>query len=197
LCVPYPCVKYVTLTRLANKCTFINMFNHVLFFTKMFRLLLRSSCNKNTIITRIKNVHKCEKTSWCYAWFSIAFFMVIIFFLQCHHMSLMGLVVFPPGCGRSVTDFWAWYAHEAQLRCAAEVDGDTWIWSTRRGLNLSSTKLHRPWSPWESSPSRKNPHGRVGNRARGLMIRSQKLWPLDHEAGLVIKYKNMLSLKYS
>jgi hypothetical protein len=25
-------------------------------------------------------------------------------------------------------------------------------------LNLSSTKLPRQWSPWESSPSRKNPH---------------------------------------
>jgi hypothetical protein len=24
-------------------------------------------------------------------------------------------------------------------------------------LNLSATKLPRPWSPWESSPSRKNP----------------------------------------
>jgi hypothetical protein len=44
-------------------------------------------------------------------------------------------------------------------------------------LNLNSTKLPRPWSPWESSPSRKNPHGRIGNRARDLMISSQKLWP--------------------
>jgi hypothetical protein len=26
-------------------------------------------------------------------------------------------------------------------------------------LNLSPTKLPRPWSPWESSPSRKNSHG--------------------------------------
>jgi hypothetical protein len=30
-------------------------------------------------------------------------------------------------------------------------------------LNLSSTKLPRPWPPWESSPSRKNPHGRTGD----------------------------------
>jgi hypothetical protein len=49
-------------------------------------------------------------------------------------------------------------------------------------LNLSSTKLPRPWSPWESSPSRKNPHGRTWNRTRDLIISSQKLWPLDHEA---------------
>jgi hypothetical protein len=42
-------------------------------------------------------------------------------------------------------------------------------------LNLSSTELPRPWSPWESSPLRKNPHGRTGNRTRDLMISSQKL----------------------
>jgi hypothetical protein len=99
---------------------------------------------------------------------------------QCH---LMDFVVSPPGCGRSVTDFWGWHTHEAQLLCPDEVDGGTWIWSTRRGLNLSSTKLPRPWSPWKSSLSRKNPHWRTGNRTRDLMTSSQKLWPLYHEAG--------------
>jgi hypothetical protein len=52
-----------------------------------------------------------------------------------------------------------------------------------RALNLSSVKLPRPWSPWKSSPSMKNPHGRAGTQTRDLMIRGQKLWPLDHEAG--------------
>ena len=33
-------------------------------------------------------------------------------------------------------------------------------------------------------PFRENSHGRTGNRNRGLMISSQRLWPLDHEAGL-------------
>jgi hypothetical protein len=88
--------------------------------------------------------------------------------------SLMDFVVSPPGCSRSVTDFWGWN----------EVDGDIWIWSTMRALNLSSTKLPRPCSPWEPSPSRKNPLGRTGNWTRDLMISSQKLWPLDHEAGI-------------
>jgi hypothetical protein len=97
----------------------------------------------------------------------------------------MDFVVSPPSCGRSATDFWGWDAHEAQLHCPDEVYGDTWIWSIRRGLNLSPTKLPRPWSPWESSPSRKNPHSRTGNRTWDLMISSQKLWPLDHEAGLI------------
>jgi hypothetical protein len=42
------------------------------------------------------------------------------------------------------------------------------------GLNLSSTNLPKPWSPWESSPSRKNPHGRTGNQTQELMISGQK-----------------------
>jgi hypothetical protein len=44
--------------------------------------------------------------------------------LQSHHMSLMAFVVSPPGCGRSVIDFSGWDAHQAQLRCFDEVDGD-------------------------------------------------------------------------
>ena len=31
-------------------------------------------------------------------------------------------------------------------------------------------------------PFRENSHGRAGNRTRDLMISSQRLWPLDHEA---------------
>jgi hypothetical protein len=31
---------------------------------------------------------------------------------------------------------------------------------------------------------KENPHGRTGSRTRDLVISSQKLWPLDHEAGL-------------
>ena len=33
-------------------------------------------------------------------------------------------------------------------------------------------------------PHKENPHGRAGNQTRDLVISSQKLWPLDHEAGL-------------
>jgi hypothetical protein len=50
-------------------------------------------------------------------------------------------------------------------------------------LNLRSTKLPRPWT----SPSRKNPNGRTGNRTRDLMISSQKLRSLDHEADRISK----------
>ena len=31
---------------------------------------------------------------------------------------------------------------------------------------------------------KENSHGRAGNRTRDLTISSQRLWPLDHEAGL-------------
>jgi hypothetical protein len=44
---------------------------------------------------------------------------------KCHHMSLMDFVVSPPGCGRSVTNFCGWDAHEAQFTlCPYKVDGD-------------------------------------------------------------------------
>jgi hypothetical protein len=39
-------------------------------------------------------------------------------------MSLMDFVVFPSGCGRSVTDFRGWDTHKTQLRCPDELDGD-------------------------------------------------------------------------
>jgi hypothetical protein len=55
-------------------------------------------------------------------------------------MSLMDFVFSPPVCDLSVTYFWDWDAHEAQLRCPDEMDGDIWIWST---LNLNSTKIPR------------------------------------------------------
>jgi hypothetical protein len=63
-----------------------------------------------------------------------ACFGVIQNFSQCHHMSLMDFVASSPGFGRSVTYFLGWDAHEAQLRCPDEVDGDIWICSNRRGL---------------------------------------------------------------
>jgi hypothetical protein len=69
----------------------------------------------------------------------------------------MDFVVFPPEHGSSVTDFWVWDAHEAQLRCPDDVRGDIGGWSARRALNLNSTNLPRPWSPRESSPSGKIP----------------------------------------
>ena len=39
-------------------------------------------------------------------------------------MFVLNFVVFPPGCGDSVADFWGWDAHEARLRCPDDVSGD-------------------------------------------------------------------------
>ena len=49
-------------------------------------------------------------------------------------MSLTDLVVFPPGDGRSVTDFLGWDAHEARLRCPDDVSGDIGGCSARGAL---------------------------------------------------------------
>ena len=73
-------------------------------------------------------------------------------------MSFVDFVVLPPGHGRSATDFWGWDAHEAQLRCP---DG-VWVVIEEDvvpggAVNLNYTNLPRPWSPRESSPSRKIP----------------------------------------
>jgi hypothetical protein len=53
----------------------------------------------------------------------------------------MDFVVSPPGCGRSVTDFWRSDTHEAQLCCPDQVDGDIWIWSTGRGITLTTQTM--------------------------------------------------------
>ena len=37
-------------------------------------------------------------------------------------------------------------------------------------------------------PFRENSYGWTGNRTRGLMFSSQRLWPLDHEAGRIYIY---------
>jgi hypothetical protein len=96
---------------------------------------------------------------WCFVQF---------FSFQCHHMSLMDFVVSPPSCGRSVTDL-GWDAHEAQLSCSDEVDGDTWIWSTRRGFKpkfyLTTQTMvtmgifpFKEKSPWKNRESKPGPH---------------------------------------
>jgi len=47
---------------------------------------------------------------------------------------LVDFVVFPPGHGKSVTDFWGWDAYEAQLCCPDDVSGDIGGCSARRAL---------------------------------------------------------------
>ena len=96
---------------------------------------------------------------------------------------LVDFVVLPPGHGWSVTDLWGWDAHEAQLRCPDDVSGDIGGCSARRA---PKPKFYWPTQTMVTGgilPFRENSHGRAGNWTQDLMICSQILWPLDHEAG--------------
>ena len=103
---------------------------------------------------------------------------------------LVDFVVFPPGHGRCVTDFWGWDAHEAQLRCPNDMSGDIGGCSARRALKPKF------YYPYPDHGHRRNPPLQrkfpryTGNRTRDLMISRQRLCPLDHEAGqMLYSYK--------
>ena len=96
---------------------------------------------------------------------------------------LVDFIVLPPGHGRSVTDFWGWDAREAQLRCPDDVSGDIGGCSARRTLK---PKFYQPTQTMVTVgilPFMENSHGKARNQTRVLVISSQRLWPLDHEAG--------------
>jgi len=99
---------------------------------------------------------------------------------------LVDFVVFPPGHGRSVTDFCGWDAHEAHLRCPDDVSGDIGGCSARRALKRKFYQHSKTMVTAGILPLRENSHGRAGNRTRDLMISSQRDWPLDHEARLIV-----------
>ena len=90
---------------------------------------------------------------------------------------------------------WAWQEcnrllrlgrpHVAQLRCPNDVSGDIGGCSARRALKPKFYQHTQTMVTAGILPFRENSHGRAGNRTRDLMISSQRLWPLDHEAGLI------------
>jgi hypothetical protein len=51
----------------------------------------------------------------------------MLFFSPMPPPVLMNFVVFPPGCGDSVADFWGLGAHEARLRGPTDVSGDMYL----------------------------------------------------------------------
>ena len=87
---------------------------------------------------------------------------------------------------------WAWQkcnrllrdAHEARLRCPDDVSGDIGGCSARRALKPNFYWTTQTMVTAGILPFRENSHGRTGYQTRDLMISSQRLWPLDHEAGL-------------
>ena len=99
--------------------------------------------------------------------------------LKCNRPLKLGRPV-----GAVTLSRWEWWWNER------------WIWGARGGLKPNFYQLPRPWSPWDAHGdhglgslglplSRKNAHGRAGNRTRDLMVSSQELWPASHEAGLI------------
>ena len=116
-------------------------------FSSIFRSMLRSP---------IKNISNCATK--VYYQFLTCRTRGTIFFSNATTCPFVDFVVFPPGHGRSVTDFWGWDSHEAQLRCPdgvwVVIEGDV---APRGALNLKSTNIPRPWSRRESSSSRKIP----------------------------------------
>jgi len=88
---------------------------------------------------------------------------------------LVDFVVLPPGHGGSVTYFWGWDAHEAQLRCPNDVSGDIGRCSARRVLKPKFYQPNQTMVTTGILPFRENSHGRPGIRTRDLMISSQRL----------------------
>jgi hypothetical protein len=93
-------------------------------------------------------------------------------------------VVPPPGCGQSVTKFWGWGTHRAQLNFPDDVSDDKYERGVPGGtLHLNSTGYLDHGRYEDLPPARENSHGRTGNRIRDLIASNQKLWPPSHEAG--------------
>ena len=84
-------------------------------------------------VSRPVNLHHHVSISHC--------FEGIFFFCPMPPRVLVDIVVLPLGHGSSVTDFWGWDTHEAQLCCPDNVSGDIGGWSARRALNLLAPEL--------------------------------------------------------
>jgi hypothetical protein len=98
----------------------------------------------------------------------------------------LDFVVTPPGCGRSVTDFWDWGANWAQLRWPDDVSGDMYERGVPGGaLNLNSTGYPDHGRYGDLPLQGKIPMAEPGNLTRDLII----FISFDHQATkLVLRY---------
>ena len=96
-------------------------------------------------------------------------------------------------CGLRGPHSWAWQECNLLLRLGRPWGAVTLSWwcvSGDRGGRSARSSL-KPKFYWSTQtmvtagifPFKENSHGRAGNRTWDLMISSQRLWPLDHEAG--------------
>ena len=99
-------------------------------------------------------------------------------------------------CGLRGPPSWAWQECNRLLRLGRPwgavtlsrwcVSGDRGRCRARRGLKPKFYQSTQTMVTAGIFPFKENSHGRAGNRTRHLMISSQGLWPLDHEAGRYI-----------
>jgi hypothetical protein len=109
----------------------------------------------------------------------------LFLFFKCHHLSFCGLRG-PPS--------WAWQKSNRLLRLGRLwgavtlshwcVSVDRGGCSARRGLKPKFYQSTQTMVTAGIFPFKETSHGRAGNRTRDFMISNQRLWPLDHEAGL-------------
>ena len=97
--------------------------------------------------------------------------------LRCNRFLRLGRPV-----GAVTLSRWEWW----WMRGESEVPGGA--------LNLIFTNYPDHGHHGRLPLSRKDAHGRAGNRTRDLMVSSQELWPPSHEAGLWDDYHLQFSL---
>ena len=85
--------------------------------------------------------------------------------LKCNRLLKLGRPV-----GAVTLSRWEWWWSER------------WIWGAGEALNLISTNYPDHYHHGRLPLSRKNAHGRAGNRIWYLMVSSRELWPPSHEA---------------
>jgi len=135
--------KYMTVSRDQNagRIHIVRIDNSSIERVEEFKYLGTTLTNQNSIHEEIKS--KLKSGNACY--YSVQNVLSsrllsknskikICFFNPMPHMSLTDFVIFPPGHGRSVTDFSGWDAHEARLLCPDYVSGDIGGCSARRVL---------------------------------------------------------------
>jgi hypothetical protein len=111
---------------------------------------------------------------------------IIVIFVPLPPHVHIDFVVHPPGCGRSVTDFWGWDAHRARLRCRNDVNDDMCERGVPGGaLNLSSTSYpdhgRRRDLPLQGKIPTSEP--RIEPGTSWLVVRSS-----DHQAARLVGY---------
>ena len=96
-------------------------------------------------------------------------------------------------CNRLLRLGRSWGAVTLSQWCVSDDRGGC---SARRGLKPKFYQSTQTMVTAGIFPFKENSHGRTGNRTRDLIISSQRLWPLDQEAGLIYQYFDNNSIQF-